>query len=486
MKKLFALLVSLLPLLALAAAPRLNVLLITADDMNHDTPGFTGNRTPGLTPNLDRLAREGMWFVHAHVTVGVCQPSRECLMTGRYPHRNGAVGFYPVRDDVPTLQEALKAAGYHLGIMGKVGHLQPAGKFPWDFQPDGAAIGMGRDPAAYYRQTRDFLQQAKAAGKPFFLMANSHDPHRPFAGSEQEQQRAQDGRKGKKKASAHTNAEANASAGTYPPPGRSYTPNEIRVPGFLPDLPDVRKEVAQYYSSSHRCDQTVGEVLRALKESDFEETTLVMFLSDNGVSLPFGKSNCYLNSTRTPWLVRWPGKTKPGTTDTRHFISGIDFMPTILDAVGLPLTAGMDGTSFLPVLTGGKQPDRDRVFTCYNETSGRRPYPMRCLQTARFGYIFNGWADGTNIYRAEPMNGLTFPAMEAAAKTQPAVAKRVDTLLRRAPEELYDFAADPNGLANLAADPKHRQQLQQMRKTMLAWMEQTQDPLAGAFRAKVR
>jgi N-sulfoglucosamine sulfohydrolase len=161
-------------------------------------------------------------------------------------------------------------------------------------------------------------------------------------------------------------------------------------------------------------------------------------------------------------------------------------MPTILDAVGLPLTAGMDGTSFLPVLTGGKLPDRDRVFTCYNETSGRRAYPMRCLQTARFGYIFNGWADGTNIYRAEPMNGLTFPAMEAAAKTQPAVAERVDTLLRRAPEELYDFAADPNGLTNLAADPKHLQQLQQMRKTMLAWMEQTQDPLAGAFRAKVR
>jgi N-sulfoglucosamine sulfohydrolase len=454
--------------------------------MNYDTPGFTGNQTPGLTPNLDRLAREGMWFVHAHVTVGVCQPSRECLMTGRYPHRNGAVGFYPVRDDVPTLQEALKAAGYHLGIMGKVGHLQPAEKFPWDFQPDGAAIGMGRDPAAYYRLTRDFLRQAKAAGKPFFLMANSHDPHRPFAGSEQEQQRAQGGRKGKKKASAHTDDEANVSAGTYPPPGRVYSTNEIRVPGFLPDLPAVRKEVAQYYASAHRCDQTVGEVLRALKESGFEESTLVMFLSDNGVSLPFGKSNCYLNSTRTPWLVRWPGKTKPGTTDVRHFISGIDFMPTILDAVGLPLTAGMDGTSFLPVLTGGKQPDRDRVFTCYNETSGRRAYPMRCLQTARFGYIFNGWADGTNIYRAEPMNGLTFPAMEAAAKTQPAVAKRVDTLLRRAPEELYDFAADSNGLTNLAADPKHRQQLQQMRKTMLAWMEQTQDPLAGAFRAKVR
>lgn len=474
----------LLPLLAVGAASKLNILFITADDMNYDTPGFTGNPTPGLTPNLDRLAREGMWFVHGHVTVAVCQPSRECLMTGRYPHRNGAVGFYPVRDDVPTLQEILKAAGYHLGIMGKVAHLQPPAKFPWDFQPDGAAIGNGRDPAAYYQLTREFLQQAKAAGKPFFLMANSHDPHRPFAGSEQEQQRAESGRKGKKKSAPQPDDEANPGGVKYPPPARTYTTNEVCVPGFLPDLPDVRKEVAQYYSSAHRCDQTVGEVLRALKESGFEDNTLVMFLSDNGISLPFGKSNCYLSSTRTPWLVRWPGRTKPGTRDDRHFISGIDYMPTILEAVGLPLPAGMDGKSFLPLLTGGTQEGRDRVFTCYNETSGRRAYPMRCLQTARFGYIFNGWADGTNTYRAEPMNGLTYPAMQAAAKTDIAVAGRVELLLHRVPEELYDFAADPHGLKNLAADPQHREQLQQMRQAMLAWMEQTQDPLAVTFRAK--
>ena len=89
------------------------------------------------------------------------------------------------------------------------------------------------------------------------------------------------------------------------------------MPGFLPDLPNVRKEMAQYYSSAHRCDETVGEVLRALKESGLEDSTLVMFLSDNGISMPFGKSNCYLTSTRTPWLVRWPGKVKPGAGGSR-------------------------------------------------------------------------------------------------------------------------------------------------------------------------
>ena len=89
--------------------PRLNVLFITADDMNYNTPGFTGCLTPAITPNLDRLATQGLRFVNAHVTVAVCQPSRECLMTGRFPHHNGATGFYPVRPDVPTLIESLKA-----------------------------------------------------------------------------------------------------------------------------------------------------------------------------------------------------------------------------------------------------------------------------------------------------------------------------------------------------------------------------------------
>jgi N-sulfoglucosamine sulfohydrolase len=469
------------------ALRRLNVLLITADDMNYNTPGVVGCKAPDITPNIDRLAGEGIRFRQAHVTVAVCQPSRECLMTGRYPHRNGATGFYPVNKDVPTLQESLKAAGYHLGILGKVVHLRPAEKFPWDFQHDQGELGMGRDPATYYRYTREFLQQAKDAGKPFFLMANSHDPHRPFAGSDAEKGREAGGRAGKKRAAGKAAAapadEADAIAsGVFPPPNRIYKPEEIAVPGFLADLPDVRKEMAQYYSSAHRCDQTVGEVLRALKESGLEESTLVMFLSDNGISMPFAKSNCYLTSTLTPWIVRWPGKVKAGVVDEENFISGIDYMPTILDALGVPPPPDMDGRSFLPLLAGGKQDGRDRVFTCYNDTSGRKPYPMRCLQMRRFGYIFNAWSDGKTRYQAEPMGGLTFKAMQEAAAAQKPVADRVEMLLHRVPEEFYDFQADPDALRNLAGDPRYKDNVRQMRADLLAWMHRTADPLVDAYR----
>src|SRR5512137_1162989 len=198
MKRPLVVLLALLPLAALSASAPLNVLFITADDMNYNTLGVTGCLTPGITPNLDRLASQGVRFVNAHVTVAVCQPSRECLMTGRYPHRNGATGFYPVRPEVPTLIESLKAAGYQLGIMAKIPHLKPDAKFPWDYRYDAGELGQGRDPALYYRYSKEFFAAAKQSGKPFFLMANSQDPHRPWAGSDAEKNRGET-KQGRKK-----------------------------------------------------------------------------------------------------------------------------------------------------------------------------------------------------------------------------------------------------------------------------------------------
>ena len=318
------------PFVRAAAGRAPNILLITADDMNWATPGCFGGRVPGITPHIDRLAVQGMRFERAHVTVAVCQPSRSAMMTGRYPHRNGAEGFQPIRTDVPTLQEQLHGAGYLNGIMAKNGHLAPRAKFCWDFFITPEQLGRGRSPELYYRFSREYFSQAKAAGRPFFLMANSQDPPRPFAGS----------------------ADGLRDFGEHMPCTRRIEPREAVVPGFLPDIPGVRQEVSEYLTSSYRCDQTVGQVLRALAESGLEDDTLVMFLSDNGMSFPFSKTNCYFNSTRTPWIVRWPGRVKPGTVNRREFVAGIDFMPTILEAAGLPQVDGMDGRSFLPLLAG--------------------------------------------------------------------------------------------------------------------------------------
>ncbi|MHC4889925.1 MAG: sulfatase-like hydrolase/transferase, partial [Planctomycetota bacterium] len=130
---------------------RPNILLITADDMNWDSPGCFGGKTPDITPNIDRLTSEGMRFHYAHITIAVCQPCRSVLMTGRYPHRNGAEGFEPIDTSVPILQEKLHEAGYLNGILGKVPHLAPANKFKWNVVKNAGELGRGRDPQLYYK-----------------------------------------------------------------------------------------------------------------------------------------------------------------------------------------------------------------------------------------------------------------------------------------------------------------------------------------------
>ncbi len=440
------------------AAPP-NVLLITADDLNWDSVGAFGCRVKGITPHIDRLASEGMRFTRAHVTVAVCQPSRSALMTGRYPHRNGAEGFGPIREEVTTLQERLRAAGYWNGILAKNPHLAPRAKFCWDADIGAEQLGHGRDPALYYQQSLEFFRQAKAAGRPFFLMANSQDPHRPFAGSERELK----------------------PFGRHLPYPRKFSPDEVTVPGFLPDLPGVRQEIAEYFTSAHRCDQTVGKLLRALEESGAANETLVMFLSDNGMSFPFAKTNCYLHSTRTPWIVRWPGRAKAGAV-CEDFISGIDFTPTVIEAAGLKEIEGMDGRSFVPLLEGRRQPGRDHVFTVFHETSARKRYEMRAVQDRRLGYIFNAWADGRTVFRNEAQGGLAFAAMQEAARSDARVAERVRFFLHRAPEELYDYQADPDALRNLVGEARYRADVGRLRRLLAEHLARTGDPAAEAHR----
>lgn len=442
-----------------------NILLITADDMNWNSVGAYGCQTPECTPNIDALAAAGVRFNYAHITVAVCQPSRGALMTGRYPHRSGQEGFHHINgSDVPLVTEELRKAGYLVGILGKVGHSSPKQEFRWDCCQDMPELAWGRDAGLYHGFAKQFVETAREAGKPFFLMANAHDPHRPFHGND---------------------AELYGKQGiTFPPPSRVYRPEEVEVPGFLPDIPEIRREIAEYASSVRRCDDTVGGIVAALKESGVYDNTLIMFLSDNGMAFPFSKSNCYLHSTKTPWLAVWPGVVGRGVVDNEHFISGVDFMPTALAAAGAPVPAGVDGTSFLSVLRGGRDETRTRVFTQFHETYARNRYPMRCVQDRRYGYIFNPWSDGERVFKNESQAGRTFNAMQAAAEWDAGIAARVELFQHRVVEELYDFENDPDALVNLAGDPACKDELTRLRAELEAWMVETADPALAAFRQR--
>ena len=441
-----------------------NILLITADDLNYNSVGCYGNTLDQITPNIDKLAQSGIRFTNAFVNIAVCQPSRQSIMTGRYPHNNGAPAFNPIDKNVATLQEELHKAGYLNGILGKEIHLKPTDKFFWDYyitEGDLASgLGIGRDPELYFDYATEFFNKSKREGKPFFLMANSHDPHRPFVGSDQEKELWGE---------------------DLPLFTRKFLPEEVIVPDFLPDLPEVRLEISEYYSSVYRLDQTVGAIMDALKKSGQEDNTLVMFISDNGMALPFAKSNCYLNSNKTPWIVSWPGEIEGGKVDTTHFISGIDFMPTILHALHLPGVDQMDGTSFLPVLKGKIQKNRNAVFTEFHKIFADIDYSMRCVQAENFGYIVNFWSDGTHQIKGDATSGRTYSAMKEAADMDSLISDRLNMYQYRVPEELYDFNADPDGLVNLIDAPEYQEKIQEMKKLILKEMKRTQDPISDQF-----
>ena len=444
-------------LAAAATGTPLNILLFTADDLGPDTVGLGcfGGKVLGLTPKLDRFAAQGLRFRHAHVTSAICVPSRGCLATGRYGFNSGVYGFMKTDRNIPTIMETLRDAGYLTGVLGKVSHSTPKASYKWDFTHDYAELGAGRSPTKYHAFCTEFFAQCKAASKPFYLMVNSHDPHRPF----------------QVPGKLLRGAEA---------PSRLHKPAEIHVPGYLPDLPLVRQELSYYYNSVRRLDDTFGRTMQALREAGLEKHTLVMFLSDNGIAVPFSKCNCYLASTRTPWIVSWPGVVRPGTVDREHFISGIDFFPTVLDALGLPIPEGLDGRSFLPLLKGQPQEGRERVFTQIDYKAGGAGVPMRCVQDARWGYLFNAWSDGTTRYRNNN-EGLCMKAMVAAAETSPAVAQRVKMFRYRATEEFYDLAKDPDCLKNLIDSPQHREQVRHYQQALRAWMVASSDPLLSTF-----
>lgn len=445
---------------ALPAADRPNILLLTVDDMSCDSVGVYGCKLPGTTPHMDRLAAQSLRFAHAHTTVGNCMPCRNVMFSGLHSHNNKVEGFYQVKNpDWPHLVDLMKAGGYFTGIRGKVSHSSPYQPFAWDaildVLPDGTKAHI-KDVPSYGAATTAGIAQAKAAKKPFCLVVNISDPHKPFWKGPNDPHK----------------------------PSRIYTADEVPIPGFLFDDPQVREELALYYTSVRRADDAVGAVLKALETSGEAKNTVVMFMSDHGMPLPFAKTQLYHHSTRTPWMVRWPGVTRPGSVDKQHMISVVDFLPTVLDITGIKHPKRLDGRSYLPLLKGDTQSDREHVIKEYNENSGRSRDPMRAIQTKRFLYLFNPWSNGERVFATATTGTATFRRLAALAKTNNKLAARLDLYKHRVPEELYDVVKDPDCLHNLIDSSLHLAELKQLRATLDAELVKSKDPMLEAFRKR--
>lgn len=318
----------------------MNLVIITSDDNDAESLGCYGCPLPDVTPHLDKLAREGLRFEHAHTAAPTCQSSRLSLMTGRYPQTNGNTGHSdPLNSGIPTLSSALRKAGYYTAIIGKQDHYLPEASFLWTrsrndrgelLTPDlwhdvsDGYWSLQRSPKGFYHGTKFLVSEANKSNKPFFLHLNTQDPHRPWPGSIDEMYYLDlYSKRWEKK--------------TLPmrPYSKNFSPWEVPIPGYLPDLPGVRVDVAQYYSALHNADRAVGKILAALEHANVLNRTIIIYLADQGASLPTSKQNLYRHSTRIPLIIKWPGVTEKGKIISDTLVSSIDIMATLLEGLGV-------------------------------------------------------------------------------------------------------------------------------------------------------
>jgi len=446
-----------------------NLLIVTVDDMSADSLGVYGCRLPDTSPSIDRFARSAMRFEHAHVQVGNCMPGRNIMWSGMYAHQNGVEGFVQnEKPDYPVLCDLAQSAGYFTAIRGKVSHSTPYTPYQWnavlDSDPSGHQYHV-KDPKSYGESTLQGIKLAHEAGKPFCLMINISDPHKPFYSPKIRDGVARD----------------------RFVPSRVFKGEEVPIPGFLFDDLAVREELSLYYSSVRRADDAFSAIMAALNQSGEESRTVVLFCSDHGMPLPFAKTQLYYHSTRTPLMVRWPGVTSPGYVDRDHLVSAIDFLPTLLDLMKHkhPQPERVEGRSFVPILRGERQANRDHVVLQYNENSGGNRHPMRGLVTKTHLYLFNPWSDGNRKFATATTGTASYRRMRELAETNASISRRLQHFDYRVLEEFYELDRDPNCLDNLIGYTEQQHHIERMRAKLASQLQRIGDPVGGLLHENI-
>jgi arylsulfatase A-like enzyme len=420
------------------------------------------------TPNCDRIAAAGARFTKYFCTAPVCSPSRASLMTGLYPQRHGILGLahngWGYRPGVGTLVHHLADAGYQTHLFG--GHHEA----PVDYRDAAArqagarslgyqylhdtAPGLIADPPwNYIGACHDLLAAAIdgiiAARRPFFINIGTPGAHRPFRDVRGTNRYQDDGR-----------------------PGIAFVPtpsSQVEVPPYVRDCEGVRSDLGYLNAFAQREDDYIGLIFDLLASRGRLHDTLFVLTTDHGVAMPRAKGMCYDPGIGTYLIMHLPGLVPAGTV-VGELLSNIDLMPTYLEAAGVPVPAGIDGRSFLPLVAGhGSYSPRRQVFSEMDWEIGANP--IRCIRTAQHKYIRN--------YGILPRVALTADVYAGRAGE----AMHTDCYyFTRDQEELYDLAADPWEQRNLLRDVRHHPERERLAGLLDDWMAANQDALLAGGR----
>lgn len=405
-----------------------NFVFIIADDCTvWDIACYGGQ---AKTPNMDRLAAEGLRFTRCFQAAPICSPTRHNLLTGLWPVTSGA---YPnhtmVKKGTRSIAHYLQSEGYRVALSGKR-HIAPRASFPFEYSgkknnPDMAAIGR-------------LLAECRESRTPFCLFACSNEPHSPWNKGDASQ----------------------------------YELEDLVLPPYFVDSPTTRRNFRAYLAEITYFDAQVGEVLSLLDQHGHRDNTLVMVVSEQGSSFPFAKWTCYGMGLQSACVVRWPGEVAAGRT-SHAMIEYIDVVPTFLEAAGARVPESLQGRSFLDVLRGRTDRHKEYSFglmTTRGINSGSDHFGIRTVFDGRFRYIWNLTPE-VEFRNACTESKVFGEWMRKAEAGDAAAAALVHRYRRRPAIELYDVRADRYEQKNLADDPRLDQRKAELRARLLDWMQ---------------
>ena len=413
-----------------AASP--NLVFIIADDCTFRDIGCYGGQA--RTPHIDRLATQGMRFERCFQAAPMCSPTRHNIYTGLYPVKSGAwpnhTRAYP---HVKSIVHYLRPLGYRITQTGKT-HVNPQEVFPFE------NFGGGKNPDMKYID-RLFAETADG-GKPFCLFACSNEPHSPWNKGD----------------------------------AAAYPPAKVKLPPYIVDTPRVREDFSKYLAEITYYDSQVGEILELLDKHGLGNNTLVMVVSEQGNAFPFAKWTCYDHGLQSAMVVRWPGRVKAGAVSDA-MVEYVDVTPTFIAAAGGQVVKGLDGKSFLPVLTGETKRHKEHVFgimTTRGIINGTDAFAIRSVRDERYKLILNLNYESkfTNACTKMPL----FQSMVAKASAGDATAKKLVRAYHHRPAiELYDMEKDPLEMKNLADKTGSKIHIKRLRAKLDAWMKSQGD-----------
>ena len=438
-----ALLPATLPALSMQAATpdRPNMVVIMADDLITTELSCYGGRNL-ITPNIDRLAREGVLFTNNYASESMSVPIRASLYTGLYPVRHGSYRNHKASNpDILSVCDYLPQCGYRVGRAGKR-HTQPRSVYHFE-EIDGFTESCVSPVAPYSCDgIREWMGRSD---QPFLLYVCSINTHAPW---------------------------------TWGDPSE-FDASRLVLPPYIADSPSMREIFTHYLAEVRALDNEVGSVLQTLEELQLLDDTIVMFLGEQGGQFPGGKWTLWYPGCHSALIARYPRSIRAGSR-CDVLVQYEDILPTIIDIAGGTVPAAVDGVSFKSVLFGARKPVRRYAFGIHNNLPEGRPYPIRSIRDGRYALIANLRSE-KDFFQKHLMNPAgsntgVWEAFEEAARTDPRAEALKARFVHRPPFEFYDLKKDPNEEHNLIDSRKHRRRIARMKEELFRWMEAQGDP----------